>query len=480
MNMVDRNDFASRPAVSIGREDDVAVLRTPAPDELFTYMSRASVRGGYLRAFSIAPRADLPFLDGKVFFRYGQTFRLKQERSVPLRFDPYLHRLFRIEDAGVVVQQDQETGKAEVRESRSRDDSFLFLDPIAVPLSREEARKLFLDLRKGNRYGDIEGGCFVPPVRVLDEEGEHSYFSQEALRFRATLRRSANMAVPTPSEPAAVYIQRLCDEPILRDTLLDGSALRLTGGEGEPTGVQLTIARPTDPIEETRESALIDGSLPGPAWAAYVARALKNDVTTLVPCAHSREGEAPPMTTWDVDEAPSPNPVGFDNGSWHVMFRNLGPRLKDVEPASKAFLDTRVLSPAQLPIDRKYDHSLAERLFRGFAWRCPWKSRWEDDGWHRALIDLLPTELSGSPVEAADRIASWNAALSEPLQRVSVTFVMDDTKHDALHVRYTGTPDDEDMVRRRLLLPMGTVLNARMFWLDRGVQSELDRGLVLS
>jgi len=186
------------------------------------------------------------------------------------------------------------------------------------------------------------------------------------------------------------------------------------------------------------------------------------------------------MTTWDVDEAPSPNPVGFDNGSWHVMFRNLGPRLKDVEPASKAFLDTRVLSPAQLPIDRKYDHSLAERLFRGFAWRCPWKSRWEDDGWHRALIDLLPTELSGSPVEAADRIASWNAALSEPLQRVSVTFVMDDTKHDALHVRYTGTPDDEDMVRRRLLLPMGTVLNARMFWLDRGVQSELDRGLVLS
>lgn len=473
--LLDRSDLSARPAVSLAWENGAAVMRTPSKSKLFSYLFRTAP----LQAFSTAAREDLPFLDGKEFFFESVRYRLfRIRRHLNVR-EPYDERLFRIERVGSAdIQRDQQTGQAELRDESPHDGSVLFLDPVQVELTQAQAEDLFSGLEPGRAYADIGGGCFLPPVRSRTHSDiVGSYFSDAALRLRVELRDSAALLAPRIDEPLAVHLTRITDEPMLRDILLEGGSLHVIREEGQPTRVDLHVQQRGSQLATVRERVIFEHALTGPEWSLHVAKALREDIAGHVSVVARAMSDQ--SSSWRLEAEPSNNPKTWE-GTWHTLFRQVLPRLDQGHPASAEHLRTAILDPSHSIRAHTFDHSHAERLFMAHAWRCPWPAtEAELTAWQRALLELLSGELVGQPQSPDQRLAIWNQEVSGDRYR-GRAFHSAGTHAPHLHVRYMGDPDDNDVLFRRLLLPLGTVLNARTIYLDKGARSRLDNGLVLA
>lgn len=484
LGVYDQVDLSSRPDVSISLREGSAVLRTPDKRRLFDYLRVAVGRDRPLEAWSVAPVEDVRRFDGRVFFYEAETYRLRcgaWARGGPVEA-PYSRRLVRIESAPIAIQLDRETGGTEVVEGPTEDADHLFLDAIPLSLDDETAQGLFSSLESG-AYAEMGEACFAPPVRAGDhDEVAGSYFSAERQAFRRAIRATSGLDGPRPDEPAATLLQRLTDDPLLRDVLLDGGALRVLGVEGEPTRVQLEVRSDTGPAAAIRGGMLLEGRIPGPRWAADVARALRDDVECLLPGGlRVLASPEPRPFGWTVEEHASDNPRATE-GTWHVLARELRPRLEDGHAREADFLREEVLVPSWYQHDDKFDHSLAERLFTAHGWRCPWPATDGQRGaWRVAALDLLGDEMRGERVSPDERVASWSRPGEGDARRAPrITFDLSPRpRARGLQLRYSGDPEDDEVLRWRLLLPLGTTVNARTLYLDRGARSQLDRGLVL-
>lgn len=480
----ERYSFASRPEASLAMEGDDLVLRAVHVKKLFEYIARevrerrasdaSTTSPEPLRAFSSAPYAQLPVFAGKRFFYLGQTFLLRPEgASTGVDSHPYQHRVFRVEGGGADALL---SGEIHVKEAKPLPDALLFLDPVPLSLTVSQACDLFFGLPSG-AYASIKGAFFLPPVREVSSVPAY-YYSREMLRLRRAVRAAAGVENRRSDEPTATRLQRLADDPIVRDVLMDGGSLRLIGDEGRPTQIQVEIWQKGDPVVEARAKCMLDGALPGPEWAQPVCRAIRADLERVVEPAAIQAATYSEPVQWQIAEPPSPNPVKVE-GSWHFFQRTMKAQLEKTDAATAESLQEVVLIPASSAIERTFDHSMAERMFMSAAWRCPWSaSEPERDGWHRALLELMHDELSGQRKLPEQRVSDWNRSRSGEARSIEYLIQNDSQSH--WHVRYSGDPRESEVLSNRLLLPLGAILNARTLHLDQGARSQVDAGLVLA
>jgi hypothetical protein len=476
-SLLDRFEFSGRPLASLGVDGNDAVLRTPGKSSLFAYLNRMAAPGKPpLRVFATTRGQDLQFLHGKEFFYKGLKYRIVRHGRSATDSDPYGHRLFAVEHLGADVPRDQQTGQTVVLEERPREESALFFDPLPIELSDAGTLELAHDLQPGGADADISGGCFLPPVRASNHpDVAQSYFGSDPAQLRHRLRASAGIDVQQVDEPVAVHLQRLTDEPLLRDLLLDGGSLRVADDEGAATAVHLTVNTAGAGWVASRAELVLHGRLPGPSWAVHIAQAIRDDVRARVTAVLP----ASDRSQWTLDSEASNNMVPW-KGSWHRLARSVLPALEKSRGDTGEFFRTNILDPALSYHTETFDHYLSETLFIAYAWRCPWAASGADQkAWRRATLDLLDREFDGRHPSAHERVREWNDEARQVAPR-RMAFVADAAPPPHMRVRYTGDPDDEEVLYRRLLLPIGTVLNARTIYLDKALRSQLDRGLVLA
>ncbi|MFN7916976.1 MAG: hypothetical protein U0Q55_16655 [Vicinamibacterales bacterium] len=494
MGLSESADFSSRRPMSIDIEGADAVLRSPNLEALFSYINKiVNINHAALRAFALAPRTDLNTLDGKQFWHRGQRFVFQSELRLETRLDPYAFRMFRIVAAGFDVVSGQETGHTQVKQEPARDATFVFLDPVRVDLTPQQAADLCAGLRPGGPYGHLTGGAFLPPVRGWDNsEVSRSYFSREGYRLRSRVRTNAGLEPARGGDAAATHLNRLCDEPVLRDVWLDGGSVGLLGDEGDPTAIELRLWHRDHPIDRTRTELLAAGRLPGPPWTQDVVSAFSGDLCALFPpdegpgrtgAARARLARAERAYDWRMSTEPSRNANAF-SGTFQVINDAIVEPIKDSQMAG--FLREHVLAPSRSHAENRFDHSRAERLLMAHAWIRPWPlpATTPDgepaiDAWHQAFIELLYRELQGKGLTVEERVELWNGEAESDVTAAGLPSFFFEASGMPIHLRYTGDPQEADVTKRRLLLPMGSVLDARTLHLDRGARSRIDARLVM-
>lgn len=471
-------DASARPRVSIRLEGDSVVLRTPDIEALFAYIRRElRDRPDGLLAFSSAPSTELESMHGKEFWHDGIIYKLtRQESSLPVR-QPYDNRIFRIRKK-VDSQDNVQTGNADIALPEPVDEPTLFLDPLLVSLSNQQAESLLQGLLPSQAYSAITGGCFLPPFRDRNHpEVTLSYFGSDPLRLRHAFRDSVDLGVPRDDEPTFVHLTRLIDDPALRDLLHDGASLHVVCNEGERTAIHLHVSSVEGLCAAARRRMVLDGTMAGPAWAQHVAEALRHDIESIVEAIVPLESA--PRTSWGLDVERSDNPPKY-SGTWQIVRDEILPIIRAKYPPLATYISEKLLTPASSYRDGTFDHSMLERLLIAHGWRCPWPAA-EDElrAWRLALLDLLERELVGKPLTPEQRIEAWNNEARGEARR-GRAFDAAQSRAPDLNVRYAGDPEDEDVLFRRLLLPLGTVLSGRTVYLNKGARSQLNAGLVLA
>lgn len=178
-------------------------------------------------------------------------------------------------------------------------------------------------------------------------------------------------------------------------------------------------------------------------------------------------------------------------GSW-IYLQRLCEKLGNSEFFLKTILYPTMRSEGGLP-----SHDRVDELFMHYAWRCPWPyvPRYEIlDAWREAYLRLLVTEFQGQFLDPEDLHRRF--LLKE--QRTSAVVLRDSSRsHSSDFVpsrigndpdpyknifvlKYSGDPDDDEILQWRLLLPWRSIVTARTLILDRQRRSRLNRRFVLA
>ncbi|HEY3836636.1 MAG TPA: hypothetical protein VGL72_08690, partial [Bryobacteraceae bacterium] len=352
----------------------------------------------------------------------------------------------------------------------------LWLEPYQLELDEESVSDLFDG--KQPLAADRDGVLLLPPVRT----GEHasvqkSYFSPDLLELRAMLDRGFCES-DAALEPTCAAMVRVGDDPLLRDFLLDGAALRVAGGDGEPSRVQLHVSAGGETAASFRTRFILSPEAIVPLWGTELAHAVRDDVMRLLPegldiVQGQYNGE------WELHEpgafvAPGPLYGTLDS------FRRLRDELLGESREVLVSFDEKVVYPAEPPPEFKSpDSTLAERRFMHYCWRRPWSGDDEiatlGDAWHMAMLEMIDPEYYGQHLTAEQRISKWN----EEFMSVTRYFLGSRNKEDRFVVRHAGKGGAEEILKWRLLLPIGSIVAARTILLDHPVRSVLDSVFVL-
>src|SRR5262249_40308475 len=136
------------------------------------------------------------------------------------------------------------------------------------------------------------------------------------------------------------------------------------------------------------------------------------------------------------------------------------------------------------------DNDLAELLFILYAWRCPWTDDPGETAWRYAMVELLHNELIGNLTTPETRAQAWNAAITdgnssaykEPFDRAHPPWRFELLGGNGMPyvLNYFGVADTQQILKRRLLLPLYSIINARTLLLDVPGRSGLDAEFVLA
>jgi hypothetical protein len=425
--------------------------------------------GAEVRAISCAPTATLQQLNG-AFFIYGQRFvqviydpfEPDPELGKPYLRDPAYRRRLVVLRMGTPNQEFEPILELDPPAAAEP----LVINPQLFELEETEAQNLFRVCSKVA----LPDAFLLPPT--VSEAAPDSYFSEEEqehprLEVRQELRRIADSDLPSPEEPCLMSLWRVCDEPLLKDFLVEGGSLEITGPESGPTLTQLHL-HTSHPISEYRMRLMLEPeSLPGPDWVPGLARSLREDVETLLPGGLSIQVTS---STRDWTIGPtlrSEQPPGDIVGNWHRLDQ-ISKSVARVELQN--YLHGRVLWPS-----RERNHDMAERLFLSNFFRCPSRDAMVQEAWRLALCaDLLRTgsEFSGQRLTVKRRLELWTSAgwprLSRPLDR------------GPWILQHLSSDGPVDVMKWRYLLPLESLITTgAMFRLERGFNA-LNRGFVLS
>ena len=513
LNCYAKVDLAERPRLSLEWRNGAVLLRTNEPEVLFRRVF--ADRPKPVRAVSIAPHNQIRLFAGKVFQYKGSRYRL---RSVPPTDSPYYRRFIEIEFLEPGIQPDSNEAQTVIEVEQAdaiSQNSLLWIDPQLIELEDRQVSYLF-DFTPTKRCltSDVTGAFFLPPIRSrkhpdlvrlpdLDEQDSRdgSYFSSDLVRLREELHKWEETGVRNPDQATAVRIWQVLNEPLLRDLLLDGGGIRVTNEEGRPTSLILNLHEGHPPGARYRARAILDpGGVDGPVWSHALLKTIREDIEGLVPEGWQieRSGASPDDAVQQEDETVRPSkrdwdepvnwrihpfrpyrPGGYD-GTWY-QFRKLREKIAGSPEASHT-LEERVLLPTRerADADSPPDNDLAEQLFVHYAWRCPWSGQPDEISWRYAMLEILRDELLGHSPMAEFRVDRWNEH-SDSDAGTKFKFVHSRRDSDrAFLLRYSGAPDDDYVLKWRLLLPLGTVINARTLFLDCGARSHLDREFVLA
>lgn len=464
-----------RPAAGLGMVDGKLKLWTEKEEDFFQYLKRELRTNGRasILALSAAPQEDLQRIHGLVLWRstlvnYRVTWvgapADEQNRH------PYARRFLQIAPVDAVPKNvsDHET----IIESAEHEGTLppLMIDPKEIPFPDEPSVLLASSFsNKPNKQL-----WFLPPVRTEGhpDMGKRSYFFSQSREFRQCLRGVAKISNQW-EEPVAVTLQRLADEPALRDILLDGGALCVEESEGEATRIVLDVRPPEKGITAAIRSRVILGDpvllADLPPGAKELALELRRDIEAIVPGGRIREakGEGVDWSVPQTDERDIAEAGGVTEmkGYWHHLFalrQHVTDRAGDSSPLWNIVL--RHSAP-----DGKYNHPYVLDLFSLNFWRQPWGRPAQATAWNQAVGDLLARELVGKPETPQERSERrWEG-------RHTLTQL-----EDHVVVAYGGDLALSDVLEWRLLYPLGTVIYARSLLLDQERRSRLDSELVLA
>jgi hypothetical protein len=429
--------LANRPPLArLGWLDGRPTLHAADPDALFRHVQRRKTTA----AFALAPAAELKRLDGAVFghgLRYVRvTAADADERG------PYHRRFVVLEFEGIAPPADLAADGPRVVSGEPPDLPLLLAEPLRFTLDGARAAELFALERKELAAANA---VVLPATRI--QAPDDGYFSRGRLRVRRALRELWRAAGRQADEPAGVTLWRLQDEPLLRDVLLDGGALRLVGDPGGPTALRLDVAGRHDGDATAAYRArffLAADRGAGPPALKAAALAVAADVRALAP-GGVRVAPAAAPTSWAVDAttiAPY-DPAGPAEGTWQQL--DATARALVARP-DRAFIDRHVLRPSEARAGGNPDHDQAERRWAVHLAR----SADPDDAiWRRAFFPALLTYLRSAdrpPPEA--RVAGEAARLRAEAVAGSWRCV---------HDRQVA---DDELTRWRLLFPLGACFYA--------------------
>lgn len=377
--------------------------------------------------------------------------------------DPYARRYLAFGAPAIKVAKELSEPFIGDRRSGADPSALVFLNPISLSLDDEHAT-----LTSSDAY---PGYWFLPPWR--DESHPQrlqSYFSAEHLKIRASLRRLSGFDLYSRDEPAAISIQRLVDDPALRDLFLDGGQLRFDVLDDGAMEVSLAVFS-SNALSRLRAS-IARGVADSWDWVAPLMASIAADIRSTVPGGVIGTAGAPHSWFLEGDKASSSQmesqPAGDVwtelEGIWQKIeqrFRQLEERDKD---ASKTLFNL-VLRPTALMNTRVHDRAL--HLYCSNFWRCPTlASEALAAAWATAALDLL--NVNSSQYEMLPK--EWERAYRLQCER----------RKDNYFVTYSGHATEELLWRWRLLFPLGTRIAPRTLCLDRGERSRLNAGYVLA
>ena len=485
-----------RPRAWLDLRDGRPHLVCEDRDKFFQFLDRQiwPGRDRYARALSLLPREQLEQVNGRAFFFGHKYYTFWTEP--PSDWEPYYRRLVRI-TVGVEITGDlTETEVLEPAETPAddRDGTALWLEPVRLEVSDEGRIR---GLYNQAAVKSLRRSFLLPPVRTrahpdlkpLDEEPREdqvtgTYFSTDLIALRAKIRGLLPQ-MPQPGRSAALRILELVDDPLLRDLLLDGGRITLHGELGQPTRLHLESGGGDGPGAEYRRRTLFSpDDAVGPDWAPAICHALRNDVASLEQefwdLRPSPEGE---RADWSVVSHARSDARGEGRGSLDLI---LALRNRLATPDDLVKFDENITLPARSGADQEHsDHAQAEKLFTGHVWRLPDAAALPPAtylAWRAATVEILKDDFGTTPsIAAAVRIARWNEAeaaahpVDEEAPGLRCHFTWSPPR-----LRYSGNPNDRQVLTWRFLLPLGTIIDSRTLHLDRGAQSALDRGFVLA
>jgi hypothetical protein len=377
--------------------------------------------------------------------------------------DPYARRYLSFSAPVIKVANDLSEPFIGDRKSGADPGALVFLNPVRLTLDDEHAT-----LTSSDAY---PGYWFLPPWR--DESHPQrlrSYFSAERLKIRADLRQLCGFDLYSRDEPAAITIQRLVDDPALRDLFLDGGQLRFDVRDDGAMDVSLAVFA-SNALSKFRAS-VARGVADSWDWVIPLIASIAADVRSIVPGGMVGTADVPLSWSVEGDEASSSRTESQPGaeiwteleGTWHKIeriFKMLEMRDQD---ASRTLFEL-VLRPTAVMNTRV--HGRALDLYCSNFWRCPaLASEVFRAAWGAVALDLL--NVNSSQYEMLPE--QWETAYRLQCER----------RQGRYFVTYAGHATEELIWRWRLLFPLGTVISPRTLCLDSGERSCLNSGYVLA
>lgn len=468
-------DLTDRPAVALGVRDGQAVLWTDSPRKLLDLLEKRRS----LVAFSLAPATELRRLDGCVFHEEARWVEVKTWIAAGwASATPHYRRVVELKWFETQLQEDLDRRHADVKSGpREAKIAALLLNPPQIRQDRGRFAPIFD--QQAAALVALTDGALLPPTQTPPEG---SYFLEDLRALRAAVASAAGIGEPRLEEPAAVALWRMTDEPLLRDLLMEGGGLSVTGGPGEPTTVRLEVhgLAERDPIAAYRAQGVLGPiELPGSELSRRLAEVIRNDIRTDITWGLAIEA-AREAVDWTVEALPiaEARPEGHSEGTWQRLLA-IKDRVDEDNQRRKFDEEITVPSRGRLTGDpaRPYsnpDHDLAERRFMCVAWRCPW-SAGQVESWRYAMVALLPTELLGKRTSPAERVGSWRAEW-----RGEGRFEYRESPGRSSEVVHPATATPDEVLQWRLLMPLGTVFTPRATLRLDDCLSRLDHGYAVA
>lgn len=376
--------------------------------------------------------------------------------------DPYARRLLEIGEGKTAVSVDLQ--ERQISNSARLGRHRLIVEPLELYLRDDQAA-----LCGSGEYRDV---WFLPPVRTEDNPSRReSYFSADRLNLRAALRELAGTTDPKPHEPAAIAIQRMVDDPALRDLFLDGASLLIAGGNDEPTRVELQVFSAPSAGELINWRSAVALALPDfREWVGDLVQSLHGDIRLALGGGFVRVANS--AVNWSTAESEAYS-LNFESqlnraytalaGFWHSV-KALEEELASADHQAAHSLREHVLRDS-CSLDG-YMHSHAIDLFSKHCWRCPMESPTEFiSGWRYAMVDLHNVH---------------SAQFSDLLIQLAETqghLIVESAGR--LHVKYAGRPTESQLWHWKMLYPLGTIFGPRTLCLNSGERSRLNHRFVL-
>lgn len=377
--------------------------------------------------------------------------------------DPYARRYLFFGKPSIKVAADLIEPHIAAHPSGAAQRGLVFLNPVKLALDDDHAPLT------SNPYS----GCwFLPPWRdETHPQRVSSYFSAERLKIRAAMRQVGSFGEHSADEPAAITIQRLVDDPALRDLFLDGGQLRFYVRDDGAMDVSLEVFA-SNALSRFRAS-VAHGVAASWDWVGPLIESIGADVRSIVPSNLVGTAEVPLDWKIESDEAsisrtesqPSLAAIWSEKeGAWQKIERTFMDLEAHDQHSSRTFFDS-VLRPSASR--GEWIHDLALKLYCSNFWRCPTlASQALRTAWELSAHDLMGVK----SFQYRMLLTEWEKVYHLQCERLQ----------DHYFVTYSGHATEELLWRWRLLFPLGTRISPRTLCLNSGERSRLDAGYVLA